>query len=81
MFRLSRTRRKKDEERVRSGVGRRERMKQGGGFKGRDETSRGIEILMTDTFADVLDICRMFQDTNTRCFKFSNHLVQDVLKT
>jgi hypothetical protein len=41
-------------------------MKRGSGFKGRDETSRGIEILMTDTFADVLDICRMFFKTPTQ---------------
>jgi hypothetical protein len=35
---------------AKSGVGRRERMKRGIGMKGRDERSRGIEILIVDAF-------------------------------
>ena len=40
-------------EGVKSGIGRLERMKHGNGIKGRDDRSRGIEILMTDVFTIV----------------------------
>jgi hypothetical protein len=48
---LSRTRREKDEGGgAKSGVGLLERMKHGSGIKDREDKSRGIEILIVETF-------------------------------
>ena len=44
---------KRTREGVKSGIGRLERMKRGNGIKGRDDRSRGIEILMVDDFAKI----------------------------
>jgi hypothetical protein len=44
---------KRTREGVKSGIGRLERMKHGNGIKGRDDRSRGIEILMSDSFAKI----------------------------
>ncbi len=44
---------KRTREGVKSGIGRLERMKHGNGIKGRDDRSRGIEILMSDFFAKI----------------------------
>ena len=40
-------------EGVRSGVGRRERMKRDSGMKDRDDRSRGMKIRMVDAFAKI----------------------------
>jgi hypothetical protein len=43
----------KTREVAKSGIGRLDRRKRGGGIKGRDDKSSGIEILMAEDFAKI----------------------------
>jgi hypothetical protein len=53
MHRLGRTQGRKTREGVKSVVGLLERVKHGGGIKGLDDKSSGMEILMVEAFAKI----------------------------
>ena len=53
MYRLGRTPRTKNKGGDKSGRGRLRQIKHDRGIKGRDDKSRGIEILMVETFAKI----------------------------
>jgi hypothetical protein len=57
---------KRTREGDKSGIGRLERMKRGNGIKGRDDRSRDIEILMTDTFVKFNPTVPLSDDSRAR---------------